>query len=178
MMLIEGLNQQQKELTMNKKEFWRAVKFVLFSISAGIVQVVSFTLLQEVVIKDVTQPYGWSYFISLTLSVVWNFTFNRKFTFKSANNVPIAMLKVLGYYVVFTPVSIFGGIALVNIGWNPYLVLAISMVVNFVTEYIFDSLVVFRNSIDTNDIAKKQAQKNAQTDGTTETPTDDQPTQE
>ena len=178
MMLIEELNQQQKELTMNKKEFWRAVKFVLFSISAGVIQIVSFTLLQEVIIKDVTQPYGWSYFISLTLSVVWNFTFNRKFTFKSANNVPIAMLKVLGYYVVFTPVSIFGGIALVNIGWNPYLVLAISMVVNFVTEYIFDSLVVFRNSIDTNDIAKKQAQKNAQTDGTTETPTDDQPTQE
>ena len=144
---------------MNKKEFWRAVKFVLFSISAGVIQVVSFTILQELVIKDVTQPYGWSYFISLTLSVVWNFTFNRKFTFKSANNVPIAMLKVLGYYVVFTPVSIFGGIALVNLGWNPYLVLAISMVVNFVTEYIFDSLVVFRNSIDTNDIAQKQAQK-------------------
>ena len=177
-MLIEELNQKQKELTMNKKEFWRAVKFVLFSISAGVIQIVSFTLLQEVIIKDVTQPYGWSYFISLTLSVVWNFTFNRKFTFKSANNVPIAMLKVLGYYVVFTPVSIFGGIALVNLGWNPYLVLAISMVVNFVTEYIFDSLVVFRNSIDTNDIAKKQAQKNAQTDGTRETPTDDQPTLE
>ena len=178
MMLMEELNQQQKELTMNKKEFWRAVKFVLFSISAGVIQIVSFTLLQEVIIKDVTQPYGWSYFISLTLSVVWNFTFNRKFTFKSANNVPIAMLKVLGYYVVFTPVSIFGGIALVNLGWDEYLVLAISMVVNFVTEYIFDSLVVFRNSIDTNDIAQKQAQQDGQTDGTTETPTADQPTQE
>lgn len=163
---------------MNKKEFWRAVKFVLFSISAGVIQIVSFTLLQEVIIKDVTQPYGWSYFISLTLSVVWNFTFNRKFTFKSANNVPIAMLKVLGYYVVFTPVSIFGGIALVNLGWDEYLVLAISMALNFVTEYIFDALVVFRNSIDTNDIAKKQAQQDGQTDGTTETPTADQPTQE
>ena len=148
---------------MSKKEFWRAVKFVLFSISAGIVQVLSFTLLQELIIKDVSQPYGWSYFISLALSVVWNFTFNRKFTFQSANNVPIAMLKVLGYYVVFTPISIFGGVALVNIGWNEYLVLAISMVVNFVTEYIFDALVVFRNSIDTNDIAKKQAQQDAQT---------------
>lgn len=148
---------------MNKKEFWRAVKFVLFSISAGIVQIVSFTLLQEVVIKDLNNPYGWSYFISLALSVIWNFTFNRKFTFKSANNVPIAMLKVLGYYVVFTPISIFGGVALVNIGWNEYLVLAISMVVNFVTEYIFDTLVVFRNSIDTNDIAQKQAQQDAQT---------------
>ena len=88
------------------------------------------------------------------------------------------MLKVLGYYAVFTPVSIFGGIALVNLGWNPYLVLAISMVVNFVTEYIFDSLVVFRNSIDTNDNAKKQAQQDTPTDVTTEAPTDDQPTQE
>ena len=151
---------------MNKKEFWRAVKFVLFSISAGVIQIVSFTLLQEIVIKDVNQPYGWSYFISLALSVIWNFTFNRKFTFKSANNVPIAMLKVLGYYVVFTPSSIFGGVALVNVGWNEYLVLAISMVVNFVTEYIFDTLVVFRNSIDTNDIAKKQAQADAQNNPT------------
>ena len=163
---------------MKKKEFWRAVKFVLFSISAGIVQVVSFTLLQELVIKDVTQPYGWSYFISLALSVIWNFTFNRKFTFKSANNVPIAMLKVLGYYVVFTPVSIFGGVALVNLGWDEYLVLAISMVVNFVTEYIFDSLVVFRNSIDTNDIAKKQAQQDGSNDGAVESKTDVEPTQE
>jgi putative flippase GtrA len=151
---------------MNKKEFWRAVKFVLFSISAGVIQIVSFTLLQEIVIKDVNQPYGWSYFISLALSVIWNFTFNRKFTFKSANNVPIAMLKVLGYYVVFTPISIFGGVALVNVGWNEYLVLAISMVVNFVTEYIFDTLVVFRNSIDTNDIAKKQAQADEQNNTT------------
>lgn len=151
---------------MNKKEFWRAVKFVLFSISAGVIQIVSFTLLQEIVIKDVNQPYGWSYFISLALSVIWNFTFNRKFTFKSANNVPIAMLKVLGYYVVFTPISIFGGVALVNAGWNEYLVLAISMVVNFVTEYIFDTLVVFRNSIDTNDIAKKQAQADEQNNST------------
>ena len=163
---------------MNKKEFWRAVKFVLFSISAGIVQIVSFTLLQEVVIKDLNNPYGWSYFISLALSVIWNFTFNRKFTFKSANNVPIAMLKVLGYYVVFTPISIFGGVALVNIGWNEYLVLAISMVVNFVTEYIFDTLVVFRNSIDTNDIAQKQAQQDAQTGeqngNTADAPTDSQ----
>lgn len=157
---------------MNKKEFWRAVKFVLFSISAGVIQVVSFTLLQELIIKDVDQPYGWSYFISLALSVIWNFTFNRKFTFKSATNVPIAMLKVLGYYAVFTPVSIFGGIALVNAGWNAYLVLAISMVVNFVTEYIFDTLVVFRNSIDTNDIAQKQAQQDAQTDDQADTTTD------
>ena len=147
---------------MKNKEFWRAVKFVLFSISAGIVQVVSFTLLQELIIKDANQPYGWSYFISLTLSVVWNFTFNRKFTFKSANNVPIAMLKVLGYYAVFTPLSIFGGVALVNAGWNEYLVLGISMALNFVTEYLFDTFVVFRNSIDTNDIAKKQAQADEQ----------------
>ncbi len=146
----------------SKKEFFRALKFVLFSISAGIVQVASFTLLQELIIKDTTNKYGWSYFISLALSVIWNFTFNRKFTFKSANNVPIAMLKVLGYYLVFTPISVFGGEALVTqCGWNEYLVLAISMVINFVTEFIFDTFVVFGKSIDS---ANKKEQPTEQTE--------------
>ena len=165
-----------------KQRIWQIFKFLCFSLSAGIIQNVSFELFALVcrsAFSLVEEQYYWGcYLTALLLSVVWNFTFNRKFTFKSANNVPIAMLKVLGYYVVFTPISIFGGVALVNIGWDEYLVLALSMVVNFVTEYIFDSLVVFRNSIDTNDIAKKQAQQDGSNDGEVETPTDDQPTQE
>ena len=84
-----------------KREAWRAFKFLLFSISAGAIQIISFTLLTELT--------GWTYrpryLISLVLSVLWNFTFNRKFTFKSAANVPVAMLKVLAYYAVFTPLS-------------------------------------------------------------------------
>lgn len=145
---IEDLNEKNKNSSSSKKqELIRIIKFVLFSISAGVIQIASFTLLNEVIIKDIGQPYGWSYFISLALSVLWNFTFNRKFTFKAAKNVSIAMLLVLAYYVVFTPLSIWWGIALTNIGWNEYIVLFITMVINMSTEFLWTRYVVYRNSI-------------------------------
>ena len=128
-----------------KKELIRAVKFTLFSISAGIVQVLSFTLMNEI--------FAWSYrvcyFTALVLSVLWNFTLNRNITFRSASNVPIAMLKVAGFYLVFTPLSTWAGGALTELGWNEYLVLALTMITNFVTEFLFDRFIVFGGSIDT-----------------------------
>ena len=134
-------------MTETKKEVLRTVKFVFFSISAGLVQVLSFTLLEEVV-----QLEHWlSYLISLVLSVVWNFTLNRKFTFCSAGNVPIAMLNVAGFYAVFTPLSTWWTAALTGeaVGWNEYLVLAITMIANFVLEYLFDRFFVFGKTLDT-----------------------------
>lgn len=123
----------------------RFLKFVLFSISAGLIQIVSFTIMNEVV----KMKYWPAYLIALTLSVVWNFTINRKFTFKSASNVPVAMAKVAAFYVVFTPLSTWWGNALDNLGVNEYLILIGTMVINFVTEFLFQRFVVFRNSIDT-----------------------------
>lgn len=132
-----------------KTEFIRSLKFLFFSISAGIIQAVSFALLNELLHLN----YWFSYLISLVLSVVWNFTLNRKFTFQSAANIPIAMLKVAGFYLVFTPLSTWWTAALTepsyNIMWNEYLVLAMTMVINFVTEYLFDRFFVFGKSIDT-----------------------------
>ena len=139
-----------------KKELVRTVKFALFSASAGIIQVISFTLLNEFV----TQKYWYAYLPALVLSVVYNFTLNRKFTFKSANNVPVAMLKVAGYYLVFTPLSTWWGDYFnETLGWNEYIVLALTMLINFVTEYLFDKFIVFGKTIDTNDIAQKEKQK-------------------
>jgi len=139
---------------MNKKELMRTVKFVLFSASAGIIQVLSFTLLNEVF----HLWYWLSYLVSLVLSVLWNFTLNRKFTFCSANNVPVAMLKVTAFYLVFTPLSTWWTAVLTgeSVGWNEYIVLAITMITNFVTEYLYDRFVVFGASIDS---AKKQEDK-------------------
>ena len=132
-----------------KAELIRTVKFVLFSASAGIIQVVSFSLLNELLHLN----YWVSYLISLALSVLWNFTLNRKFTFHSAANVPVAMAKVAGFYLVFTPLSTWWTAALTEpaygIMWNEYLVLAITMLTNFVTEYLFDRFLVFGSSIDT-----------------------------
>ena len=132
-----------------KQELWNLVKFVLFSISAGVIQIVSFTILNEFVIKDVGNEYGWSYFIALTLSVLWNFTVNRKFTFKSAKNIPVAMALVFAFYCTFTPLSIWWGIALTNIGWNEYIVLGLTMIINLATEFLWTRYVVYRNSINT-----------------------------
>ena len=128
------------------KEFWRAVKFGLFSISAGLIQIGSFTLFNEVM----HWPYWVCYLTALVLSVLWNFTLNRKFTFKSAGNVPVAMLKVAAYYAVFTPLSTLLGNWLVNTaGWNEYLVTGINMVINFVTEFLYQRFFVFGKTVDT-----------------------------
>lgn len=139
-----------------KKEIVRVVKFALISASAGIIQLVSVTLLLEVA----GLRYMWSYLISLVLSVLWNFTINRKFTFKSANNVPIAMLKVAAFYCVFTPVTTLLGNYLVETQhWNEYVVQIINMALNLTTEYLYDRFFVFKNTIDTNNIAKKTNEK-------------------
>ena len=134
-------------MTNSKKEILRTIKFVFFSASAGIIQVLSFALMEEIL-----QVTHWiSYLVSLCLSVLWNFTLNRKFTFCSANNIPIAMMKVAVFYLVFTPLSTWWTAVLTGeaIGWNEYLVLAGTMLINFVTEYLYDRFIVFGKSIDT-----------------------------
>lgn len=128
----------------NKKQVWQAVKFTLFSISAGIIQIGSFALL-ELFIKDYWIPY----LISLVLSIVWNFTLNRRFTFKSAANVPIAMLKVFGFYLVFTPLSTYLGNLAEAHGVDDFIILLVTMVANFVLEFLFCKFVVYRGKENT-----------------------------
>lgn len=127
------------------RELWRVVKFVLFSASAGVIQIGSFALFNELT----GWPYWPSYLLSLLLSILWNFTLNRKFTFKSAANVPAAMAKVVAYYCVFTPVTTLLGNWLVEVmGWNEYLVTALNMLLNLSTEYLYQRYVVYRNQVD------------------------------
>lgn len=143
----EGRKAPEEEKTADRGELSRSVKFVLFSISAGVVEIVVFTLLQELTNWD----YWACYLPALVLSVIWNFTLNREFTFRSANNVPVAMLKVAAYYAVFTPLTtLLGDWLTKSCGWNEYLVTGLNMALNFVTEYLFDRYVVFGESIDTN----------------------------
>lgn len=129
----------------NKKEWIRTLKFTLFSISAGVIQIGLFTVLNELLHLD----YWVSYISSLLASIIWNFTINRKVTFKSSNNVKLSMLLVLLFYAVFTPVStILGDLAETN-GVNEYIVLAVTMICNFVLEYLYTRYIVYRHSCDT-----------------------------
>ena len=69
---------------------WQVVKFTLFSASAGIIQVAVFTLMETVF----HLPYWPSYLTALVLSVLWNFAFNRRYTFRSDAGVMRSMLLV------------------------------------------------------------------------------------
>ncbi len=143
-----------KKTNSEKKtsELARTLKFLLFSVSAGIIQILSYTLL-----KEAAHLSDWlSYLIALVLSVLWNFTLNRRYTFKSANNVPVAMLKVAAFYCVFAPLSTLLEHKLTEeLMWNGYAATALNMALNFVLEYLYDRFFVFGKTIDTNDLAKK-----------------------
>ena len=128
----------------DKKQVWQAVKFTLFSVSAGIIQIGSFALL-EIFIKDYWIPY----LISLVLSILWNFILNRRYTFKSAVNVPVAMAKVFGFYLVFTPLSTYLGNVAEGYGVNDFLILIVTMLANFALEFLFCKFVVYRGKEDT-----------------------------
>ena len=141
----------------NLKEWFRALKFGLISVSAGIIQIGLFTLLNELLLWN----YWVAYLLSLLASIIWNFTINRKYTFKSANNIKIAMLLVLAFYVVFTPVStVLGNLAETN-GANEYLVLGVTMLSNLVLEFLYTRFVVYRNSCDTAVVKEKKNKETA-----------------
>ena len=140
------MERRTKMENKSRAEIIRAIKFTLFSISAGVIQIISFALLNEVFRLN----YWVCYLTALILSILWNFTLNRNFTFKSASNIPIAMLKTLAFYAVFTPAStIFGNFLVEDLLWNEYLVTIMNMLINFVTEFLYQRFFVFGKSIDT-----------------------------
>ena len=128
----------------DNKNILQVIKFTLFSISAGVIQIGSFALL-EIFIKDYWIPY----LISLVISILWNFTLNRRFTFKSAANVPVAMAKVFGFYLIFTPLSTYLGDIAEKNGINDFVILIVTLLANFVLEFLFCKFVVYRGKEDT-----------------------------
>ncbi|WP_320130670.1 GtrA family protein [uncultured Sphaerochaeta sp.] len=141
---------ETKALT-GKQNAIQFFKFVLFSISAGIIQILVFALLEELA----KFPYWPSYLIALIASVVYNFTVNRRFTFKSSNNIPRAMAQLGLYYLIFTPLSTWWGNALVSINWPDYVVLGGTMVINLVTEFCVNRFIIYRTSMNSRPMARK-----------------------
>ncbi|KRM90780.1 GtrA family protein [Liquorilactobacillus cacaonum] len=131
--------------TSRKREILRTLKYFTFASSAGVIEMGTFTILTQLTSIN----YEIRYLVALVLSVIWNFTLNRKFTFKSNNNIPVAMFKVFIYYSIFTPVSTFGGNYLVTVlQWNDYLVTILNLLLNGITEYLYQRFFVFGKSID------------------------------
>ncbi|MBQ4517675.1 MAG: GtrA family protein [Clostridia bacterium] len=130
---------------MKKESFFQMLTFTLFSISAGIIQVVSFVIFNELFVCR----YWPAYLASLVLSIIWNFTFNRRYTFKSAANVPVAMAKLFGFYAVFTPLSTWLGHLAETAAINDYIILVVTMLSNFVLEFLFSKLIIYKNQENT-----------------------------
>ncbi len=130
---------------MKKESVIQMIKFTLFSVSAGIIQVVSFTLFNELL----DWRYWPSYLTSLILSIIWNFTFNRRYTFRSDANVPVAMAKLFGFYAVFTPLSTYLGHLAEMSQINDYIILAVTMISNFILEFLFSKYVIYINQENT-----------------------------
>lgn len=129
-----------------RKEITRVALFVMFSASAGVIEMGAFALLNELTMWS----YWPCYLIALVLSVIWNFTLNRRFTFRSTTNVPRAMGLVALYYCVFTPATtLLGNYLAETLLWNEYLVTGINMALNISTEYVYDRFAVFGKSVDT-----------------------------
>lgn len=167
-------------MKFNKKELWRAIKYTLFAISAGVIQIVSSLALKAILSRFMDESQTMIFIhemptssfiaetVGLALSIIWNFTFNRKFTFKAANNVPVAMLLAFLFYVPFYPFQTWYIAVveskLVNIGfWGFVVAQGTVMVINFVLEFLWQQFVVFRGKVDTNDLAAKERQKAQQT---------------
>lgn len=130
---------------MKKESMFQMLKFTLFSVSAGIIQVVAFAVFNELF----RWMYWPAYLAALLLSIIWNFTLNRQYTFKSAANVPIAMIKLLCFYAVFTPLSTWLGHLAETAGINDYIVLVVTMLLNFVLEFLFSKFVIYKNQENT-----------------------------
>ena len=133
----------------DRKTLWQAVKYGLFSASAGIIQEGTFLLLFNLAFGGVEKWYWLCYLIGLLFSIIWNFTLNRRYTFQSAANVPVAMAKVFGFYLVFTPLSTYLGALAEKQGCHDFLILAVTMLSNFILEFLFCKFVVYRGSEDT-----------------------------
>ena len=133
-----------------KKVLIQFLKFVAFSCGAGIIQFGVSTLL----FRFTSMHYWLAYLIGLILSVIYNYTLNGLFTFKIKKKIWLVALLVLGYYAVFTPASLLWGAWLTDgnvlelftvkhAGWNEILVLAITMLINMITEFAYSKYVVF-----------------------------------
>ena len=146
---MEEKDKLQEEVKPSKnQQFIQFIKFTLFSASAGAIQLLSTTILHQW--TGWLLDYYWlAYIIGLTLSVIWNFTFNRKFTFKAANNIPLAMTLVIIYNCIIVVPLALGGDALVNLWGEQWgiLVTAISLLINFITEFFWDKYIVFNQKV-------------------------------
>lgn len=161
-----SLKQAEKNAKKEKRKgVMQFIKYALCAASAGIIQIVLFSILQAVIpsngktIHFIVEDMDLVTFIATTValcaSILWNFTFNRKFTFKDAGNVPRAMILAFLFYVPFYPfqtwyVHTIKSLLVEAIGTDGAGIIAEGsvMIINFALEFMWQKFVVFRKPKD------------------------------
>lgn len=173
----------QEELkAARKKKAKRFLKYAIIAISGGLIQLTAYIILSDAIKldkhvsfdaiyqkqpwlteifydPDTGKTYGLSYFIAVSLSVIWNFTFNRKYTFKSASNVPKAMLLFVLYYAFSIPFNCWAIVQLNKLVVFPLsdkVILICIMLANGLPAFFYQRYVVFGRSLDTKHKKKKR----------------------
>lgn len=149
------------EKRAKRQEKLQFVKYALCAASAGIIQFLTFTILQAVIpdngqtmhfiVENMSVVTFSATTVALCLSILWNFTLNRKFTFKDAGNVPKAMVLAFIFYIPFYPFQtwyvhtikeLLG--ASINIDAAGIIAEGTVMIMNFILEFLWQKFVVFR----------------------------------
>lgn len=158
-----------KEMDKKNGTKWQAFKYLCCTASAGLIQIISFTILQAAIpdngetlhfiVEDMSRATFIATTVALALSVLWNFTLNRKFTFKSAKNVPVAMFLAFLFYVPFYPFQTWYvhtvKVALGGSDGAGFLAEATVMLINGILEFCWQKFVIYRKSTNSAGTDKK-----------------------
>ena len=145
-----------------RKTLFQIIKYAICTASAGLIEFITFTILTKTpILSSMANEKVWFFTennlawfvataIALFLSIVWNFTINRKFTFKSAGNVPRAMSLAFLFYVPFFPFKLwFNSYMPEHLGVDSLLIEVITMLINGVLEFCWQKFVIYRKEQDT-----------------------------
>ena len=177
-----SLKQAEKNAKREKRKgVMQFIKYALCAASAGIIQIVLFSILQAVIpsngktIHFIVEDMDLVTFIATTValcaSILWNFTFNRKFTFKDAGNVPKAMILAFLFYVPFYPfqtwyVHTIKSLLVEAIGTDGAGIIAEGtvMIINFALEFMWQKFVVFRKPKDKKENKTEENENSGETE--------------
>lgn len=177
-----SLKQAEKNAKREKRKgVMQFIKYALCAASAGIIQIVLFSILQAVIpsngktIHFIVEDMDLVTFIATTValcaSILWNFTFNRKFTFKDAGNVPKAMILAFLFYVPFYPfqtwyVHTIKSLLVEAIGTDGAGIIAEGtvMIINFALEFMWQKFVVFRKPKDKQENKTEENENSGETE--------------
>lgn len=137
-----------------QRYFTNFYSFLYFSLGAGVIKLVSFLLL-SLIDSGHGAVLVLAEIVSVVLSGLFNFTWNRKFTFRSTNNIVPGMFLYGLYSLIATPAVASFIVDLTRRGWADWLAKAMKMALHFILDSLYCKFVIFRQVKERASVRKK-----------------------